>query len=119
MTPNPFSVPTYLENERGVFGDARLMKKGFLYRVIEFQNPFQCQLIYNGWWFRQTINLNGHLVWSQISWLTIQRNADFTVPEQATTGSIPGKIEIEFGRTLMIHRFRLWIDSRLVYDEIS
>tara|TARA_B110000495_G_C23014527_1_gene600588 strand:+ start:27 stop:386 length:360 start_codon:yes stop_codon:yes gene_type:complete len=119
MTPNPFSSPTQIPTERGVFGDARLIKKGFLYRVVEFETPFRCQLIYNGWWFRQTITLNGHLAWSQISWLTIERNADFDVPEQASTHSSPGKIEIEFGRTLMIRRFRIWIDNRIVYDEVT
>ncbi len=30
-----------------------------------------------------------------------------------------GRIEIEFGRGLMIRRFRLWVANELVYDEIS
>ena len=30
-----------------------------------------------------------------------------------------GKIEIEFGRSLMIRRFRIWIGGQMVYDEIN
>ncbi|MCP4778540.1 MAG: hypothetical protein GY880_30360, partial [Planctomycetaceae bacterium] len=55
MPTNPFSIPNELPNERGVFGDARLIKKGFLYRVIEIEKPAAMRFIYDGWWFRQTI----------------------------------------------------------------
>ena len=36
---------------------------------------------------------------------------------RATGGLV--KIEIDFGRTLFIRRFRVWIDGVMVYDEIS
>ena len=44
MPTNPFSVPTELPDERGVFGEARLIRKGFLYRVIEIESPIRIGL---------------------------------------------------------------------------
>lgn len=118
MPTNPFSIPRELPSERGVFGDARLIKKSFLYRVIELERPIPVRFVYNGWWFRQTVKISNHMAWSQISWLTIERNAEFEIPEVVSAGRLPCKIEIDFARALMIKRFRIWIDENLVYDEI-
>lgn len=119
MSTNPFSVPSQIPEERGVFGNARRVRGGFLYRVIEFETPFACQLVYDGWWFRQKVNLNGRRAWSQISWLNIEREAQFSVPADISAANPNARIEIEFGRTLFIRRFRLWIDEMLIYDEIN
>ena len=118
MPTNPFSIPNELPNERGVFGDARLIKKGFLYRVIELEKPFAMRFVYDGWWFRQTVKLNDHMAWSQISWLTIERNAEFKLPQEVSADRSPCKIEINFSKALLIQRFRIWINTELVYDEI-
>ena len=118
MPTNPFSVPTELPDERGVFGEARLIRKGFLYRVIEIESPIRIQLIYNGWWFRQTVKINGLMAWSQISWLTIERDAEFDLPQEITPAPRRCKIEINFARALLIRRFRIWIDNDLSYDEV-
>ncbi len=118
MPTNPFSVPTQLPDERGVFGDARLIRKGFLYRVIEIHSPIQAKLVYDGWWFRQTVKINGTSCWSQISWLTIERNAEFNLPEKVSAVPLSCKIEINFARGLQIKRFRIWFSDRLTYDEI-
>jgi hypothetical protein len=118
MPTNPFSVPHELPEERGVYGDARLIRKGFLFRVIEIENPIHIRFVYDGWWFRQTIKINGHMAWSQISWLTIERKADFDLPPEISTIRLPCKMEIDFAKALLIRRFRLWVDHRLVYDEI-
>ena len=118
MPTNPFSVPQELPNERGVFGEARLIKKGFLYRVIEIEKPVAMKFVYDGWWFRQTIKISDHMAWSQISWLTIERNADFEIPPAVSANRLPCRIEIDFAKALLIRRFRIWIDERLVYDEI-
>ena len=119
METNPFSVPAQIAEERGVFGDAKRLKGGFLYRVIEIKAPFPCQLVYDGWWFRQTVDLNGIRAWSQISWLNIQREVEFAVPSSVNPACGWVRIEINFGRTLFIRRFRVWIDELMVYDEIS
>lgn len=119
METNPFSVPSQISEERGVFGDAKRLKGGFLYRVIEFEAPFPLQLVYDGWWFRQTVDLNGIRAWSQISWLNIQREVEFAVPSSVSPACGSIRIEINFGRTLFIRRFRVWIDELMVYDEIS
>lgn len=118
MPTNPFSVPNELPNERGVFGDARLIKKGFLYRVIEIEKPIAMRFVYDGWWFRQTVKINDHMAWSQISWLTIERNAEFALPREFSATCLPCKIEIDFAKALLIQRFRIWIGDQLVYDEI-
>jgi hypothetical protein len=77
------------------------------------------RFIYDGWWFRQTIKISGHMAWSQISWLTIERKAEFELPQEVSAHRLPCKIEIDFAKALLIKRFRIWIDDDLVYDEIS
>ena len=119
MAENPFSPTSTLPNERGVFGTARQIRSGFLFRVIDFDAPMRCRLVYDGWWFRQKIEINGEVAWFQISWLRIHRRITFQVPAKVKVRQPEGKIEIEFGRSLMIRRFRIWIGGQMVYDEIN
>ena len=119
MTTNPFSVPTIIPDQRGVFGSARRIRSGFLYRVIEIDAPLRCRVVYDGWWFRQKIEINGHTAWFQISWLTIRRRVDFRIPPQVEPSEPRATMEISFGPSLMIRRFRLWIADQIVYDEIN
>jgi hypothetical protein len=116
---NPFAVTNLPPSERGVFGDARRIRSSFLYRVIELGSPSYCRIVYDGWWFRQKVEIDGVLAWWRISWLTIQRRVEFRVPAEVNAKQPHGRIEIEFGRGLMIRRFRCWIDDSLVYDEIN
>ena len=117
---NPFAVTTGQIDERGVFGDhARRVRSGFLYRVIEFDRPYPCQLVYNGRWFLQRITINGSLVWWQISWLTIRPRAEFRVPARIDPATPAGSIEIGFARGLLMRRFRVWIGGQIVYDEVN
>lgn len=123
---NPFSVTNLTPNERGVFGDSRRIRSAFLFRVIQIGDPQRYQIVYDGWWFRQKVEVNDVLVWWKISWLTIARTVEFRIPPQIDPNQPQidpnqknGRIEIEFTRGLMIRRFRLWIDDTLVYDEIN
>lgn len=115
---NPFSVPAIIPNERGVFEGGRKIRSGFLYRMIEIDSP-RCQMVYDGWWFRQKVTFDRETAWMQISWLTIRRRVEFKVPAAVDPLEPDGVIEIDFGRTLMIRRFRLWIGGEIVYDEIN
>ena len=119
MTTNPFSASNPIPDQRGVFGSARRIRAGFLYRVIEVDAPLRCQVVYDGWWFRQKIEINGNVAWFQISWLTIRRRVDFGIPKQVDRSGRRAAIEIHFGPSLMIRRFRLWIAEQIVYDEIN
>lgn len=126
MTANPFASSASIPSQRGVFGTARLVQPGFLFRVIDFEWPgtgIQSRLVYDAWWFRQKIAIDGHLAWFRISWLKIQRQVEFRIPtaleSEAGDGVGDGEIEIDFGRGLMIRRFRLWLGGILVYDEIN
>lgn len=119
MTTNPFAAPNPTPGQRGVYGNARAVRSGFLYRVIEVDAPLRCKVVYDGWWFRQKIEINGYRAWFQISWLTIRRRIDFRVPAQVDRSEPQGAIEIHFGPSLMIRRFRLWIGGQIVYDEIN
>jgi hypothetical protein len=118
MSSNPFSA-TLVTNQRGVFGGARRLRSGFLFRVIELESPFPCRLVYDGWWFRQKIEVNDQLAWFQISWLTIRRRVEFAIPASVDATQPPARIEIEFGRGLSIRRFRVWIDGQIAYDEVN
>jgi hypothetical protein len=118
MATNPFSSPT-VTDERGVFGGAQRIQGGFLYRVIQIDAPVACRLRYDGWWFRQKIEIDGRLVWFRISWLTIHRRAEFLLPASVDPAQTPASIEIEFGRGLSIRRFRVWIGGQIAFDEIN
>ena len=119
MSTNPFSASATVTEERGVYGDARRLRSGFLYRVIDIGAPWECRLVYDGWWFRQKVAINAETAWFEISWLTIRRNIEFQIPASVIPDRPDARIEIEFGRALMIRRFRLWIDGNIVYDEIN
>ena len=90
----------------------------FLYRAVDIRHPLAVELVYSGWWFRQTVDLDGIRVWSQISWLRIRNKAEFRLPKSVDPEGREGKIEIDFSRALKIRRFRIWIAEELVYDEV-
>ena len=103
----------------GYFGEHASRKEGtFLYRVVEIRHPVAAEFVYSGWWFRQTIEVAGIRVWGQISWLSIKKEADFTLPEAVDPLRRPGRVEIDFSRGLRIRRFRIWIADELIYDEV-
>lgn len=131
--PNPFAPAKSVQEEIGVFGDAVLLKKAFLYRVIRFGEHSRMtaensdsilDLTYSGWWFVQRVHVNGLLVWWAISWRSIWPliEIDLTkrLPELREIG-LPKKIKIELDFTtgLRIRRFRVWLDQEIRYDEIS
>jgi hypothetical protein len=116
---NPFEAASCLANERGIFGEARLIRSGFLYRVIELESPYATRMVYSGWWFRQKIEFDGQLVWFRISWLSILKQAEFRMPALVDPQESPARVELSFGRRLMIRRFRLWIDGQIAYDEVN
>ncbi|MCO8121952.1 hypothetical protein NHH03_09410 [Stieleria sp. TO1_6] len=97
---------------------ASLQQSGFLFRVVDIRHPIQAEFVYSGWWFRQTIDLAGLRVWSRISWLAIEKQADFELPLSLDASRSQGRVEIDFSRGLRIRRFRIWIAGELIYDEI-
>lgn len=116
---NPYSVTAKAQIETGVFGDhAKRTRGGFLYRKILVSHPVDAEILYSGWWFRQKIQFNGHVVWWQVSWLWIKKSAVFRLPAEVDPEQRMGRLEIDFGRGLRIRRFRLWIGEELIYDEI-
>lgn len=124
---NPYSVSPHSPLHRGAFGEhALLLRRGFLYRIIDIHEPFVGQLTYDGWWFRQTVQIGGRSQWFQISWLKIHTRFQFTLPAEIKVD--PGwgdadnrlmSIEIGFSRGLTIRRFRIWLAGRILYDEIN
>ncbi len=118
---NPFA-PTVdlIESDRGVFGDhAACLRRSLLYRVVQIHQPIEAVFLYDGWWFRQKILVDGRIVWFRISWLTIHRRAEFELPPEIDSRQRRCRMEIDFSRALFIRRFRLWIGDTLVYDEIN
>lgn len=124
---NPFSVSSDTSLHRGAFAEhAALRRRGFLYRIIDIHEPFTGQLTYDGWWFRQTVEINGRSQWFQISWLKIHSHLKFTLPTEITVdpnwgdaGNRLMSVEIGFSRGLTIRRFRIWLAGRILYDEIN
>ncbi|NND96033.1 MAG: hypothetical protein HKN47_01745 [Pirellulaceae bacterium] len=118
--PNPYATSSNIDNSRGIFADfARLRRSSFLYREIEFDEPFSGRMVYSGWWFWQRVNVGGQRVWSRVSWITIDRELEFLLPAAVDPGCSPCRIEIEFSRGLQIRRFRIWIAGQIVFDEIN
>lgn len=119
MSTNPFQPMSNLQEEKGVFADGVIRRRAaFLYRVIDLQQPFPARFVYTGWWFRQAVYLNGIPVWFRISWTKIHTDLAFQIPAAVDPQERVGQVEINFSRALLIRRFRIWIDSFLVYDEI-
>lgn len=130
MTVNPFSVSSAVEPRRGVFAeDATLVRRNFLYRVIEVNKPFKARLIYTGWWFRQMVELDGEPCWFQISWLSIRPKFEFELPtwvqvdpawvDHNHSTARQMNFELQLTRGLRIRRLRIWLAGRLIYDEIN
>ncbi|WP_233148500.1 hypothetical protein [Rhodopirellula sp. MGV] len=116
---NPYSVSSEAPLQTGIFTErASLIDRTFLYRVIEIRSPLEFELCYSGWWFRQSIQIAGVTAWSKISWLDIDRNVEFRLPESIDPEQRRGQIEIDFARGLRIRRFRVWVADQLVYDEV-
>ncbi|MEM6471628.1 MAG: hypothetical protein AAF802_18860 [Planctomycetota bacterium] len=117
MTVNPFAPESVSASPEGYFGElASCLRATFLYREISIKHPSELELVYNGWWFRQRITLNGCEVWSKISWVTIEPSLEFPIAKEIMPGGGTGRIEIHFSRGLMIRSFRVWINEQLVYD---
>ncbi len=125
--PNPFSVSTDSPLQRGAYADhAVLLRRSFLFRVIDIQEPFTGRLTYSGWRFRQIVEIDGRSCWFRISWLKIHSKFDFTLPTsiavEPSWGDIENRtvsVEIGFSRGLTIRRFRIWLGGRILYDEIN
>lgn len=117
---NPYATNAVNDLGRGFFGNhANCREQTFLFRVLEITHPINAEFVYSGWWFRQTIHVDGIRVWRQISWLSIKSKAKFDLPSSVDPEQREGRIEIDFSRGLRIRRFRLWIESELIYDEVS
>jgi hypothetical protein len=117
---NPYSATPLTNLKRGFYAEhSTRIEAAFLFRVVEIRHPIALELVYSGWWFRQTIDIAGIRVWSQISWLRIQDRAEFRLPQSIDPEGREGRIEIDFSRSLRICRFRIWIADQLVYDEVD
>ncbi len=124
---NPFSAPASLPLKRGAFSNhAVLLRRSFLFRVIDIQEPFVGQLTYSGWRFRQIVEIDGRSCWFRISWLKIHSKFELTLPDSIAIDPMwgdPGNrsmsVEIGFSRGLTIRRFRIWLAGRILYDEIN
>ncbi len=116
---NPFAPTVILPDERGVFADgATRLQAGFVYRVIEFTQPFAGVLIYDGWWFRQRVSIHGQTLWRRISWVSFYKQIDVDLPPEIDPEERSLRIEIHFGRGLSIRRFQVSVAGMIVYDEI-
>jgi len=116
---NPFDASKILVDDRGVFADgAKLIRGSFLYRDIDFESPFQGRLVYDGWWFRQLVQVSGVRAWMRISWLKIHRKIEFVLPAEIDPLLRKCCIDIHFGTGLSIRRFQVTVGGIVSYDEI-
>jgi hypothetical protein len=116
---NPFAPATIIDEERGVFADGAIRRQAFfVHRKIEFTKPLECDLVYDGWWFRQVVKINGKTVWWRISWTTFYKQIEFNLPEEVDPKRSPCRIDIRFGQGLSIRRFQVTIAGQIAYDEI-
>ncbi|MEL6898111.1 MAG: hypothetical protein AAFP90_18590 [Planctomycetota bacterium] len=120
MTINPYAPAAPIDQPKGVFGDhATLIRQTFLYRVIEITDPLDLEIVYDGWWFRQTVIVNGESCWWQLTWLSFANRIEFTLPAGVDELERRCEIEIGFARGANIKRFSLRLDDYLVYDEFG
>jgi hypothetical protein len=116
---NPFAPSSILDEERGVFADGAVLRRAyFVHREIEFTRPLAGLLVYDGWWFRQRVTFNEHVLWSQISWVHFCDKIEFRLPAEIDPQTPRIRIDIRFGRGLAIRRFQVTVDGIVAYDEI-
>lgn len=117
---NPFAPSTILPDDHGVFADGAFRRRAsFVYREIAFTSPFSGLLIYDGWWFRQQISIDGICVWRRISWAVFHKRIEFALPAEVDPHRSLATIDIRFGHMLTIRRFQVAVGGRTVYDEIA
>lgn len=117
---NPFAPAAILPDERGVFADGAVRRSGFfVHRCIRFSSPFVGDLVYDGWWFRQKVTVNGITLWWRISWVSFHKRIEFRLPAEIDPAEPPVRIVINFGRALSIRRFQVSVAGRIAYDEIA
>jgi len=117
---NPFAPATILDDERGVFANSATRRRAmFVYRKIEFTEPFRGELVYDGWWFRQQVTINGMTTWWRVSWVSFHKLIEFNLPAEVDSRQSPVRIDIQFGRGLGIRRFQVTIGGIIAYDEIA
>lgn len=114
---NPYKPPAPVSEKQGYGDQATLLSAGFLYRRIEFHQPFQALFSYNGWNFLQRIHINDQLVWKRISWAVIHRQAEFRLPKSVDPAERICRMEIFFRRGLLIRKFRISLEGHVIYDE--
>lgn len=119
MHNNPFRPSAEIDTEKGVTGTARLLRSGFLFRVIELNFPGKVHLRYSGWWFVQRVDVNGIRVWTKISWLDLSRRIQFALPVEVDPARRLVNIEINFRPGLLIQRFRVWVDGQMEFDQVA
>jgi hypothetical protein len=88
-----------------------------LYRRIEIRTPFPAVVTYNGWTFLQRLFFDDVLVWKRISWVKIHKRAELRLPAEVDPQQRRASFEITFAPGLLMRRFELRIDGRVVYDE--
>lgn len=114
---NPYQPPAAVsEDSKGLIGDARLLEKRFLYRRIEFEQPFVGTLTYSGWNFRQRCWIDKRLVWYRISWVTFHRQALFKIPLDIDPGGSEFEVKIRFAPGLVIREFTVLANSVIIYN---
>jgi hypothetical protein len=119
LNSNPFAPRVMLEEERGVYADgASLRRSYFVHREIEFTRPIAAVLVYDGWWFRQQVSIDGIVVWRRISWTTFHNRIEFELPAEIDPNRTPVRIDIRFGPGLGIRRFQVTFGGLVAYDEI-
>ena len=113
---NPYAVTSDRPARGGVFGTARRHRGGFLYRVIDIDQPLQTRLVYSGWWFVQRLSVDRRLVWWKISWLRIERRIEVRLPVEVDPRGRRMEVVLDFGPALWIKRFQISLDGVAVYD---
>lgn len=119
MDINPYAVDSDQKLSKGVFGNARRRRGGFLFRLIDVDAPVQLTVRYSGWWFVQRVRVNQKLCWWKISWLRIERHIEFGLPPDIDAQRRRLELDITLSPSLWIGRFQIRLGDQTVYDEIS
>lgn len=119
-SPNPFSPPRESAPAKRWAGEhSQLVRAAFLYRVVDFRQPFAGRLVYDAWWWRQRVTVNEHVGWFRISWRRIDDRLEFAIPSGVDSREPKARIEIDFARGARIRCFRFYIAEALIYEEIN
>lgn len=124
MNQNPYQTPVELDTQEislagqawGLQGRSTLLEDGLLRRRIRIVDPVDCLLEYRADRLNDQISIDGKVLISKLPVLWLYEKFEFNYQHDGVV--YPFKVLLKIGRLLRIHKFEVWVNDDLVYQEL-